>query len=59
MVSVNRTLELARRHELWWRGNKSQTGVAACNRLAGLALHVAFGKRELIPAGKAEVDSLS
>lgn len=59
MVSVNRTLELARLHELWWRGNKSQTEVAACSRLAGLALHVAFGKRELIPAGKAEVDSLS
>lgn len=26
---------------------------------AELVLHVAFGKRELIPAGKAEVDSLS
>lgn len=59
MVSVNRGLEHARLPESWRWGSKSQAGAAACNRLAGLALHVAFGKRELIPAGKAEVDSLS
>lgn len=59
MVSVNRMPEQARLHELWWWGNKSQTGAAACRRLAGLALHVAFGRWELIPAGKAEADSLS
>lgn len=59
MVSVNRALEQSRLHESWWWGNKSQPGAAACSQLAGLALHVAFGKWELIPAGKAEVDSLS
>lgn len=59
MVSVNRRLGQARLHKTWWGGNESQAGAAACKHLAGPALHVAFGKWELLPVGKAEVDSVS
>lgn len=59
MVSVNMRLEQARLHKSWWGGNKPQAGASSFQKhLAGLPLHVAFGKWELLPVGKAEVDSV-
>lgn len=58
MVSIKVCWNKPGSHESWWRRYKIQPRTAACNQLAGPALHMVFIKQELIPTGKAEVGSL-